>query len=224
MGNAQCCESTADTPIETVEPQALLSVAAVGTGEVPGNAEGQSPKAMESADVETLSIPAPLKTKGMGDASPQSARSGQELLVSPKRKTHIQAYARDFVRDLVKGREVQLLTHKADSLEPTKAAARCSIDSKVQFLTLSREDGEDVKATVANIKKVYEPEEDGKATFPEKVLEIMAPEEQANLLLIKYNVGEGKEGSIIFLEDSVESRKRFAECMNYVVKSMQKGS
>jgi len=221
MGNAQCCEAAADCPTEAIDQTS--SVPALTTDEVPDHEDDQSPKGVDTTSVEIRSIPTLAKIEEGDEASPKSAKSGQDVYVSPKKKAHMQAYARDFVRDMEKGKEVQLLTHKAESLEPARAASQCTLDSKLQFLSLSSKEG-DVKATVAKIKNVCGVEEDGKAAFPTKVLELIAPEEHDKLLLVKYDLEDGKEANIIIVEDSLESRKRFAECMRYIVQSMQKGS
>jgi len=221
MGNAQCCEASADCPTEAIDQ--TPSVPALSTDEVPDHKGDQSPKGVDTTSVEIMSIPTPAKIEEGVEASPKSAESGQEVIVSPKKKAHMQAYARDFVKEMVKGKQVQLLTHKAESLEPAKAASQCTLDPKLQFLNLSSKEG-NVKATLAKIKNVYGAEEDGKAAFPAQVLELIAPEEHDKMLLIKYDLEDGKEASIIIVEDSLESRKRFAECMKYIVRSMQKGA
>jgi len=241
MGNSQCCEASNEYPTEAVGEES--NAPAVSTDEARNHEGMESTKEVHATTVDAntvdantmdantvdtntvqiLSIPTPAKIEQGVEASPKSATSGQEVVVSPKKKQHIQAYARDFVKEMVKGKQVQLLTHKAESLEPAKAASQCTLDPKLQFLNLSSKEG-NVKATLAKIKNVYGAEEDGKAAFPAQVLELIAPEEHDKMLLIKYDLEDGKEASIMIVEDSLERQKRFAECMKYIAQSMQKSA
>jgi len=206
MGNQPCCgEEHNGAGAEVVQSDSK-------------NAAGQ--EGVVKAEVTPLPI-----TKSMAsdetncDATPRSQRSVQDtmdaLSEAPgshiKKKQHPQAYVRDFVKDLTKGTEVELLTTGTAASESTCWTAACSLDSAVKTLHLNYKEG-NITCELAKITNVLQIE-DGKASFPEKVHAALSDADLEKTVMVHYEQEDGAKTAFVMKDKSVEDRKRFCECI-----------
>jgi len=170
--------------------------------------------------------PLPVAKSALSTASmesvpdtPKTSRSVQEAIDSMteastnniKKKQHLQAYVRDFVKELVKGVEVELVTTGSETLEPTFTATACSLDKTVKNLHLNSKDG-NIVCPLDKIHHVVQID-DGKDAFPEKVRTTLTEEDLEKTIMVRYVFEGGEKKAFVMREKTVENRKRFYQCI-----------
>jgi len=207
MGN-QCCQQEGEQAMESIDTIPALS---------PSYAEAAHGKEAMDMEPATITMALPAKETGdSGEQTPQSRGKVQEVIATPPKKQTIQAQVRGFVKELIKGMDVQVLTNGQDQ-DFVQLPATCSLDADVKRLRVAGA-GENIECALASICNVFQIE-DGKSAFPPKVLEIVASEEHERLLMITYALGgdDAKKAAVFMVTRTAEERQRFNQCTKALV-------
>jgi len=116
-----------------------------------------------------------------------------------------------FVRQMMMGVAVTLVTHpRGDKQTIERTPAVCKIDEELANLSLECK-GTKLACQVNKIQEVLHVEKDGEDVFPSTVVALLTPDELDRLVMVYYSLANGARKAFIFLEPSVESRRRFRD-------------
>jgi len=227
MGNTECClsdntERQVEVPSTTEEKDdAFSGVPAKGdqtlVQQVPATSDESPPAVGEQSPAAATSIGemSPATTRDQSREM-KDAEVKQKLGVSsPKKGKHTQALVRDFVKGMLPGHMVTLLTYTSGTSsdgELSRSEGVMKLDKSIQTLALTCKDG-NIVCPLDKIQDVYHIEGDGKEVFPEKVIENLSEEELARLLMVFYKLEDGSKKAFLMLEATSEGRGQFHQCV-----------
>jgi len=133
---------------------------------------------------------------------------------SPKKAKHAQALVREFVRGMLQGHVVTLLTYTGavEEGKVSRAEGIMKLDNAIQTVMLTCKDG-NIVCPLNKIQDIYHEEGDGKEVFPQIVVENLAEGELGRLLMVFYNLEDGSPKAFLMLEETAESRSQFHRCI-----------
>merc|ERR1719201_1381170 len=147
--------------------------------------------------------------------SDDSARSAPSLTASEKEaeKARLQQLVNSFAKKAVRGCPCVYLKESTGE----RCSTQYRIDKSLEYLiVVSSQDTTRAEVTcpIAAIQDIYSLVEDGEGCFPAEAISKLTPEYQKMLLMVVYRSGQGgKMFRFCLLEESVDSRDTFLECL-----------
>jgi hypothetical protein len=151
-----------------------------------------------------------------------SARSGRSLTAEEKEaeKARLNIAINDFVRSSGKGCPCTFIREVTGE----RLTTRYFLTSTMSHLVINSstdEDTSEVRCPISAIQDIYSFAEDGALCFPQKVLQLLSPEEQELLLMIVYRNEQGGNHRFCLLLETAPVRDTFLECVRILCIYMQ---
>jgi len=199
------CENSGGQNAEVVQAEPRRGAGKEAAAEAP---KEESVKQMDTPQSQTDMPQTPRTARTAREAFETLSETSSQ---SPKKKQHIQAYTREWIKEMLQGVEVHLLTTGTETQEPYRTKAMSSLDTTVKTFHIKSEGG-NILCPLASIIDVVQIE-DGHPAFPEKVLGALKNEEPDRTLVVRYRQEDGSPKGFIMLLDSVDTRHRFYKCL-----------